>query len=99
MPSSSRIVESDVRMSELIARRSVANIVRSLALSGPLTCDELTTSTRARDSAVRRDLAVLTECDFVDEVHSDRRDEARYVLNDAVLVAAATAHLDYVLGR
>lgn len=99
MPSSSRIVESDVRMIELIARRSVANIVRSLALKGPLTCGELTSSTRAVESAVRRDLAVLTEYDFVDEVRSDRSSEATYVLNNTVLVAAATAHVDYVLGR
>jgi hypothetical protein len=99
MPSSSKIVESDVRMSEVIARRSVANIVRSLARHGPLTCCELTTSARAQEGAVRRDLAVLTEFDFVDEVQSDRSAEATYVLNDAVLVAAATAHVDYILGR
>ena len=48
---------------------------------------------------MRRDLAVLTEFDFVDEVQSDRSAEATYVLNDAVLVAAATAHVDYILGR
>ncbi|MFC5931715.1 hypothetical protein D6T64_04595 [Cryobacterium melibiosiphilum] len=99
MPSTSKTVKSDERMIEPIARRSVANIVRSLALKGPLTCGELTSWTHSLESAVLRDLAVLTQGDFVAEVHSDCTSEATYVLNDAVLVAAATAHVDCVLGR
>ena len=99
MPSTSKTVESDERMIEPIARRSVAIIVRSLALKGPLTCGELTSSTQALESSVLRDLAVLTQGDFVVEMRSDRRSEATYALNNAALVAATAGHVDCILGR
>ena len=99
MPSTLKTVESDERMIEPIARRSVANIVRSLALTGPLTCGELVKSTRALESSVLRDLAVLEKSDFVAELHGGRGSEARYVLNDAALVAATAGHVDCILGR
>ena len=97
MPSSLEIVESDVRMIEPIASRSVANIVRSLALKGPLTCGELTSLTATGEGAVLRDLAILTHGNFVIEVNSGCN--TKYVLDDAAVVAAATGHVDCILGR
>lgn len=99
MSSMLRVEGSDLRMVELIARRSVASIVRSLALQGPMTCVELTTSTLATEQMVRRDLAVLTAGDFVAELRHGPRSESTYILNTVVLADAATGHVDYVLGR
>ena len=99
MPSTSRTLESDERMIEPIAQRSVANIVRSLALKGPLTCAELTSETRTSEDAVRRDLTMLTHSAFVAEVTGIPGLEARYALNDAALAAATTGHVDCILGR
>lgn len=99
MSSTSKRARSDTRMVELIARRSVANIVRTLALAGPLTCRELTSATQAAEVTVRRDLAVLTQSDFVNEFGTDSSVESRYALNDSALAAAAAGHVDCVLGR
>ncbi|TFD27008.1 ArsR family transcriptional regulator [Cryobacterium cryoconiti] len=87
-------------MVQLIARRSGAGIVRFLVLRGAMTIEEIAKSTRASQRTVRRHLEELVDCDLVDELPNRNSSEtSRFVANNRIIAAAASGHLDYVLGR
>lgn len=87
-------------MVQLIARRSGADIVRSLALRGPMTSIEIASSTRATVRAVHRNLAVLKASNLIQELPDGASSDAvKYAVNDAVVATTTTGHIDYILGR